>query len=80
VDALCLRPPADGVTEFLEEDRGMKRTKISVQDAAKLRVTDSVAFHHEVPASVKTLQQKMESHTEDFLDKITTENKTNGFL
>jgi hypothetical protein len=80
VDALCLRPPADGVTDFLEEDRGMKRTKISVQDAAKLRVTDSVAFHHEVPASVKTLQQKMESHTEVFLDKITTENKTNGFL
>jgi hypothetical protein len=80
VDALCLRPPADGVTDFLETDRGSKRTRISVQDAAKLRATDSVAFHHEVPACVKTLQQKMESHTENFLDKITTENKTNGFL
>lgn len=80
VDALCLRPPADGVTEFLDTDRGTKRTKMSVQDAAKLRATDSVAFHHEVPASVKTLQQKMETHTESFLDKITTENKTNGFL
>ena len=80
VDALCLRPPADGVTDFLDTDRGTKRTKMSVQDAAKLRATDSVAFHHEVPASVKTLQQKMETHTESFLDKITTENKTNGFL
>jgi hypothetical protein len=80
VDALCLRPPADGVTDFLESDRGTKRTKMSVQDAAKLRATDSVAFHHEVPASVKTLQQKMENHTENFLDKITNENKTNGFL
>ena len=80
VDALCLRPPANGVTEFLESDRGTKRTKMSVQDAAKLRATDSVAFHHEVPASVKTLQQKMENHTENFLDKITNENKTNGFL
>lgn len=80
VDALCLRPPADGVTDFLEKDCGMKRTKISVQDAAQLRATNSVAFHHEVPASVKTLQQKMETHTENFLDKITAENKTNGFL
>ena len=80
VDALCLRPPADGVTDFLEKERGMKRTKISVQDAAKLRAADSVAFHHEVPACVKTLQQKMENHTENFLDKITTENRTNGFL
>ena len=80
VDALCLRPPADGVTDFLDTDRGTKRTKMSVQDAAKLRATDSVAFHHEVPASVKTLQQKMETHTESFLDKITNENKTNGFL
>jgi hypothetical protein len=80
VDALCLRPPADGVTDFLETDRGTKRTKMSVQDAAKLRAADSVAFHHEVPASVKTLQQKMENHTENFLDRITTENKTNGFL
>ena len=80
VDALCLRPPADGVTDFLDTDRGTKRTKMSVQDASKLRATDSVAFHHEVPASVKTLQQKMETHTESFLDKITTENKTNGFL
>ena len=80
VDALCLRPPADGVADFLETDRGSKRTRISVQDAAKLRATDSVAFHHEVPACVKTLQQKMESHTENFLDKITNENKTNGFL
>lgn len=80
VDALCLRPPADGVTDFLEKDCGTKRTKISVQDAVKLRATNSVAFHHEVPASVKTLQQKMETHTENFLDKITAENKTNGFL
>ena len=55
VDALCLRPPADGVTDFLDTDRGTKRTKMSVQDASKLRATDSVAFHHEVPASVKTL-------------------------
>ena len=80
VDALCLRPPTTSATDFLEMDRGTKRTKMSVQDAAKLRATDSVSFHHEVPAAVKTLQQRMESHTETFLDKITLENKTNGFL
>jgi hypothetical protein len=80
VDALYLRPPADGVDDFLETERGFKRTKMSVQDAAKLRVENPVAFHHEVPACVKALQQKMETHTELCLDKITNDNKTNGFL
>jgi hypothetical protein len=68
------------VSDYFEEERGFKRTKMSIQDAAKLRATDPVAFHHEVPACVKTIQQKMESHTERSLDKITTENKTNGFM
>ncbi len=40
VDALCLQPPANGVTDFLETERGDKRTKMSLQDAAKLRVTN----------------------------------------
>jgi len=80
VDALCLRPPTNSASDFLEMDRGMKRTKMSIQDAVKLRATDSVAFHHEVPTNVKTIQQRIESHTEKALDKITLENKTNGFL
>lgn len=80
VDALCLRPPTNSASDFLEMDRGTKRTKMSIQDAVKLRATDSVAFHHEVPTNVKTIQQRIESHTEKALDKITLENKTNGFL
>ena len=80
VDALCLRPPTNSASDFLEMDRGTKRTKMSIQDAVKLRATDSVAFHHEVPTNVKTMQQRIESHTEKALDKITLENKTNGFL
>ena len=80
VDALCLQPPANGVVDFLETERGSKRTKISLQDAAKLRVTNPREYHQGVPEDVKFRHQKIESHTEKALDKITTENKTNGFL
>jgi hypothetical protein len=80
VDALCLRPPANGVCDFLETERGSRRTKISLQDAAKLRVTNPREYHQGVPEDVKFRHQKIESHTEKYLDKITTENKLNGFL
>ena len=80
VDALCLQPPANGVTDFLETERGDKRTKMSLQDAAKLRVTNPRGYHQGVPDDVKFRHQKIESHTEKALDKITNENKTNGFL
>ena len=80
VDALCLQPPANGVVDFLETECGSKRTKISLQDAAKLRVTNPREYHQGVPEDVKFRHQKIESHTEKALDKITTENKTNGFL
>ena len=80
VDALCLRPPADGVIDFLETERGFKRTKMSLQDAAKLRVTNPRGYHQGVPDDVKFRHQKIESHTEKALDKITNENKTNGFM
>ena len=80
VDALCLQPPAVGVTDFLETERGNRRTKMSLQDAAKLRVKDPKNYHNSVPEDVKFRHQKIESHTEKALDKITTENKTNGFL
>lgn len=80
VDALCLRPPADGIIDFFETERGFKRTKISLQDAAKMRVTNPRGYHQGVPDDVKFRHQKIESHTEKYLDKITSENKTNGFL
>jgi hypothetical protein len=80
VDALCLRPPAIGVSDFLEVERGSKRTKMSLQDAVKLRVKDPKNYHNSVPEDVKHRHQRIESHTEKALDKITTENKTNGFL
>jgi hypothetical protein len=80
VDALCLRPPATGVSDFLEVERGNKRTKMSLQDAVKLRVKDPKNYHNSVPEDVKHRHQRIESHTEKALDKITTENKTNGYL
>ena len=80
VDALCWRPPAHGVSDFLETERGDKRTKVSIQDAAKLRVTNPRGYHHGVPDDVKFRHQKIESHTEKALDKITTDNKLAGFL
>jgi hypothetical protein len=80
IEAMCLRPPADGVVDFLETERGSKRTKISIQDAAKLRVTNPRGYHNGVPEDVKTRHQTIENHTEDYLDKITLGNKTNGFL
>jgi len=80
VDALCSRSPAVGVTDFLDVERGLNKTKMSIRDASKLRVTNPVAYHGKVPEDVKFRQQKIESHTEKALDKITNENKTNGFL
>ena len=80
VDALCWRPPAHCVSDFLETERGDKRTKVSIQDAAKLRVTNPRGYHHGVPDDVKFRHQKIESHTEKALDKITTDNKLDGFL
>ena len=80
VDALCLRPPANGVCDFLDVERGLNKTKMSMRDASKLRVSNPVAYHGKAPDDVKFRQQKIESHTEKCLDKITTENKLNGFL
>jgi len=80
VDALCWRPPAHGVSDFLDVERGLRKTKMSIRDAAKLRVSNPVAYHGKVPDDVKFRHQKIESHTEKCLDEITTENKNNGFL
>jgi len=80
VDALCSQPPAVGVSDFLDIERGLNKTKISIRDASKLRVSNPGAYHGKVPDDVKFRQQKIESHTEKYLDKITTENKLNGFL
>ena len=80
VDALCSRPPAVGVSDFLDVERGLNKTKMSMRDASKLRVTNPVAYHGKVPDDVKFRQQKIESHTEKCLDEIITENKNNGFL
>ena len=80
VDALCSQPPATGVTDFLEVERGNRRTKMSLQDAARLRVKDPKNYHNSVPEDVKFRHNRIESHTEKALDKITTENKTNGYL
>jgi hypothetical protein len=52
---------------------------MSLQDAAKLRVTNPVAYHRGVPDDVKFRHQKIESHTEKYLDKITNENKQTAF-
>jgi hypothetical protein len=78
VDALCSHPPAIGVTDFLDIERGFKKTKMSIRDASKLRITNPTAYHGRVPDDVKFRQQKIESHTEKALDKITHENKTNA--
>ncbi len=80
VDALCSQPPAIGVSDFLDVERGSKKTKMSIRDASKLRVSNPVAYHGKVPEDVKFRHQKIESHTEKCLDEITAENKTNGFL
>jgi hypothetical protein len=80
IDALCSRPPADGVSDFLDVERGLNKTKMSMRDASKLRVSNPVAYHGKAPDDVKFRQQKIESHTEKELDKITTENKLNGFM
>ena len=80
VNALCSQPPAVGVSDFLDIERGTNKTKISIRDASKLRVSNPIAYHGKVPDDVKFRQQKIESHTEKYLDEITAENKTNGFL
>jgi hypothetical protein len=80
VDALFRRPPDQSVADFLEEDKGTKRTKMSVVDASKMRVADPIKFHMGAPPDVKHIQQKMETHTERCLDKITTQNRDAGFL
>ena len=80
VNALCSQPPAVGVSDFLDIECGTNKTKISIRDASKLRVSNPIAYHGKVPDDVKFRQQKIESHTEKYLDEITAENKTNGFL
>lgn len=79
IDALQSHP-SSSVREFLEQDMGVKRTKVSLLDASKMRVDDPYAYHTSVPNNVKHLHQKMETNTKECLDKITTENKDIGFL
>ena len=80
IDALYLRHPSSSVSEFLEQDRGVKRAKMSIVDASKMRVENPHGYHNRVPEDVKHLHQKMETNTKECLDKITTENKDIGFL
>ncbi|AGE58196.1 protein of unknown function (DUF1390) [Paramecium bursaria Chlorella virus NW665.2] len=80
IDALYLRHPSSSVSEFLEQDRGVKRAKMSIVDASKMRVENPHGYHNRVPEDVKHIHQKMETNTKECLDKITTENKDIGFL
>lgn len=74
VDALYRRFPHPSVSDYLEKDQGLKRSKMSVLDASKLRVTNPHEFHNTVPANVKNIQFKMEENTEKCLDQITSQN------
>lgn len=74
VDALYKRFPHPSVPDYLEKERGMKRSKMSVLDASKLRVENPHDFHNRTPADVKNIQFKMEKNTEKCLDKITAQN------
>jgi hypothetical protein len=80
IDALYHNHPSTSVQEFLEQDRGVKRAKMSIVDASKMRVDNPYAYHTSVPQDVKHIHQKMETNTKECLDKITTDNKDNGFL
>lgn len=80
IDALYLRHPSSSVPEFLEQDRGTKRTTMSLVDASKMRLDNPYAYHTSVPNNVKHIHHKMETNTKECLDKITTENKDIGFL
>jgi len=80
VDAICLSPLNAEVADFLQTEKGTKKTKMSVEDASKLRVIDPKSFHDRVPPEIKDIQRMMETHTERCLDKITTRNRDAGFL
>jgi hypothetical protein len=80
IDALYHSHPSNSVQEYLEQDRGVKRAKMSIVDASKMRVDNPYAYHNSVPQDVKHIHQKMETNTKECLDKITTENKDNGFI
>jgi len=80
VEALVQKPPAHGVENFLETERGYKRTKMSLQDASRLRANDPKNYHNSVPWDVKRNTHKMETFMEQSLDKVTTDNKINGFM
>jgi hypothetical protein len=80
IDALCQRPPDPSVDTFMEKYRGTNRVKMSVSDAAKLRISNPKKYHNAVPDAARATLDKMEQHTGDYLDKITTANKDNGFL
>jgi hypothetical protein len=80
IDALYHSHPSNSVQEFLEQDRGVKRAKMSIVDASKMRVDNPHGYHNRVPEDVKHIHQKMETNTKECLDKITTDNKDNGFI
>ena len=80
IDALYHSHPSNSVQEFLEQDRGVKRAKMSIVDASKMRVDNPHGYHNRVPENVKHIHQKMETNTKECLDKITTDNKDNGFI
>jgi len=80
VDALWRKAPVNSVSKFLDTERGVNKKQTTLQEAAKLRVTNPPAYHNKTPDDVKFCQGKMENHTEQAIDKITTDNKLNGFL
>jgi len=80
IDALYHSHPSNSVQEFLDQDRGVKRAKMSIVDASKMRVDNPHGYHNRVPEDVKHIHQKMETNTKECLDKITTDNKDNGFI
>jgi len=79
IDALWQKAPVNSVTKFLDTERGVNKKQTTLREAAKLRVTNPPAYHGSTPDDVKFCQGKMENHTERAIDKITTDNKLNGF-
>jgi len=79
VEALCKRPPTPQTGEFYADERGLTKTKVSLQDAIEASAKDSVTFHHRVPNDVKKIVRIVEGHTETALDQVVADNKLQGF-
>ncbi|ABT15119.1 protein of unknown function (DUF1390) [Paramecium bursaria Chlorella virus NY2B] len=78
VDALCKKPPSVNTRDYYEKERTIGKKEMTIREAVEASATNSVDFHHKTPTELKKIVNRIETHTESVMNKITKDNYQRG--